>query len=782
MELMKRKRLATVEEAILVYLKDFTRYREEIDVPLAITQMGISRDLGIRRSHVSISLDSARQKDLIEERTLHIIGEARRRKSYFLTHEGMAKALSLETGFFAQEITACLKDGQSFKGNLKELTENIESSISLARLIIHTYEGEVKLNELSSQDELPARQLAIPHVPLLFGREEETEAIHHVLDGSVSVMSITGIAGIGKTAMLAHIMETSPHRSETLWIDIGEWSSVRNISGHMANYLDAHSSPRLKRYLKAHEILDMADIHDILLDLDARMILIFDDIHNSSPKILKFFNMLISSALTSDKILVFLLGRSRPDIVNNYLQNSTKGVFGLDLVGISEDSSIELLRARGFSDNNSLTIAQRSDGHPLYLTLVKDLGPASPDNIEEKLAKEIFDHLSEEEKTIMGRLSVFRESVDPEAIVQEDRDFDILDGLIKQSIVIDDGGWTTHGLLRKFFYERQVKVTQLSSHEIAAEYYSTRPMVSDRVEETHHLIRADDLETALYLLKTEGGDWLKQGYQDEILSIFEEISSARIGDEGSYELKFLAGMAHMQIGNWTQSLDLFTASLTISRDLNDPRKVARTLKQLGALQYHRGNLDEAHALLSEALDLVPDHIHDKDHDLLRSEIDNALGVIFWKLGQIEKAVKAYNEDLSISRQNNNHEGIVRALNNLGIIMSQQGDYDDALQYYAEGIELAERMNDHKLVCILYSNIADSYKLKGSSTEAQRFYERCIELSGDLGFKWQIAESYRGLADIVPNKREHYLKQALTMFERLGASEDARSVRAMIEDG
>ncbi|MCK5038767.1 MAG: tetratricopeptide repeat protein, partial [Thermoplasmata archaeon] len=144
--------------------------------------------------------------------------------------------------------------------------------------------------------------------------------------------------------------------------------------------------------------------------------------------------------------------------------------------------------------------------------------------------------------------------------------------------------------------------------------------------------------------------------------------------------------------------------------------------------------------------------------------------------------KAYNEDLSISRQNNNHEGIVRALNNLGIIMSQQGDYDDALQYYAEGIELAERMNDHKLVCILYSNIADSYKLKGSSTEAQRFYERCIELSGDLGFKWQIAESYRGLADIVPNKREHYLKQALTMFERLGASEDARSVRAMIEDG
>ena len=39
----------------------------------------------------------------------------------------------------------------------------------------------------------------------------------------------------------------------------------------------------------------MADIHDILQDIDARMILVFDDVHNCSTKILKFFNMLISA-------------------------------------------------------------------------------------------------------------------------------------------------------------------------------------------------------------------------------------------------------------------------------------------------------------------------------------------------------------------------------------------------------------------------------------------------------------------------------------------------------
>ncbi len=778
MELMKRKRLATVEEAILVYLKGFTRYREEADVPLAITQMGISRDLGIRRSHISISLDSARQRGLIEERTLHIKGEARRRKSYFLTSQGMIKAQSLEVGFLEQEITARLKDGQIFKGTMEQLTGKVDSSISLARMITHTYEGEVKLDELSDSGESPARQLAIPHISLLLGREEEKEAIQQALDEGISMISINGMAGIGKTAMLAHVLEASTYKSDVLWMDIGEWSSVRNISGHIANYLDGHPSspsPRLKKYLKAHEILDMADIHDILLALDTRMILVFDDIHNSNLKILEFINMLATVSLASDHLGICLVGRSRPNIVDTYLLNDSGRVLVLDLAGISEDSSIELLKSRGFSDNHAIAIAKRAAGHPLYLTLVKNLEPSSSDNMEERLAREIFDQLSKEEKIMMGRLSVFREPVASEAIVQEDEDFAILDELLKQSLVINDGGWTTHGLLRNFFYERQAKKTRRASHETAAEYYSTRMSVNDRVEETHHLIRADDLETAVYLLRTEGGGWLRQGYQDEILSILEEMHPSKIIDEDYYCLKFLAGMAHMQIGNWTRSLDLFTESLAMSRGLDDPENTARALKQLGVLQYRKGDLNEAHVLLFEALSLAG------ENDVLRSEIDNALGVIFWKQGQDERAMKAYNDDLAISRRTNNHEGIARALNNLGIIMTDRGKYDDALQYYAEGIELAERMKDHKLVCILYSNIADSYKLKGSLAEARRFYERCIELSEDLGFKWQIAESYRGLADIVPDKREHYLELALAMFERLGADEDAKCVRDMMKN-
>ena len=64
---MARKRLVTVEEAILLHLFDYSRYIPEDTVPMELAQAGISRSLGVRRSHVSISLDAAKTREFVEE-------------------------------------------------------------------------------------------------------------------------------------------------------------------------------------------------------------------------------------------------------------------------------------------------------------------------------------------------------------------------------------------------------------------------------------------------------------------------------------------------------------------------------------------------------------------------------------------------------------------------------------------------------------------------------------------------------------------------------------------
>ncbi len=777
-ELMKRKRLATVEEAILVYLKDYSRYREEADVPLSVSQMGISRSLGIRRSHISTSLDSAKKRDFIEEKKCHVKGETRKRKSYFLTEGGYARAMELEKAFLEQEVSFMMKNGEEFQGEISKLLEKIDESFSLARILTHTYEGVVHLSEISDEDQSHRISKEIPNISLFIGREDELAEINKIISSSRNIMMVTGIGGIGKTALLAQALKTSERSSEVFWFDIGEWSSIRNTSMHLGNFLDRMGDPRLKKYMLAHEDPDMADVHDILVNLNVNIMLAFDDIHNASQKFLTFLKMLASAGLASKNIGLFLLGRSDPGILENkYLQDAR--CMKMDLTGLSEESSIELLKERGFLQIQARTIAGKSGGHPLYLSLIKDANPGAADDIEKILANDIFNQLGETEKEMLARLSVFREPVNSEAVVLDHNDHDILEDLAGRSLVMKDGGWSTHGLLRNFFYDRQLFGTRLSLHEMASEYYNSKRLVSDRIEETYHLIMADDAETAIFLMRTEGRSWLKQGYQDEIVNLFEMISKTGMLDdvnefENAFELNMLAGLAHTRMGNWPISKILFSQGLQLASVMGDDLMKAKSLHQLGVILYRRGDLEEALEQFVEAIELV------KEQSKLRSEIDNSMGVIYWRLGKSELARASYEEDLAISRDRNDIEGIVRALNNLGILHCEAEDHDRALELYAEAMKLAERDEDHKLISILYSNIADSYKFKGDMSEARRFYERCIQLSEELGFKWQIAEAYRGMAEVIPEERDTYLEKALAIFQGLGAKEDIISVKKMME--
>ena len=53
------------------------------------------------------------------------------------------------------------------------------------------------------------------------------------------------------------------------------------------------------------------------------------------------------------------------------------------------------------------------------------------------------------------------------------------------------------------------------------------------------------------------------------------------------------------------------------------------------------------------------------------------------------------------------------------------------------------------------------------------------MAEDLKFNWQVAEAYRGLAQVSDNKEKH-LQKALAIFQRLGAEEDVKSIKEMME--
>ncbi|MDO9537909.1 MAG: tetratricopeptide repeat protein [Thermoplasmata archaeon] len=767
---MARKRLLTAEEAVLLHLLDYSRYSEGDAVPIDITQAGISSVIGVRRSHVSISLDAAKARETVEEHLSRVKGEKRKRKCYFLTAGGKDQAREIQERVGSSQVAGKLPDGSDFAGALSEMLKLLDGA-RLPRAALLVSEGIIKLPEISrTQVDTSANQ--IPKVENFVGRAEELSKLEDLFSGKIKLLALTGMPGIGKTSLMS--FAAARFQGKVFWYNITEWSSPRNISAHLADFLDRMEFSRLRRYLDAHEIPDLGDVRDILTSLPFHVILIFDDCHKSSGAMKQFTKMLASVCQDSPNLGIGLVSRQVPDVLDiRQMLDSSQSV-NICLEPLDDESSVALLLGRGLAEPDAKIIAKRGAGHPLYLMLASDSGDKTgPENVEDMLAREIASTLSDAENEMLSQLSVFREAVTSDALVETQEDIELLEELENRSILSNLDGWLMHGLLKDYYYARQAPKDRESRHEKAAEFYNLySPGLDGQVECLHHLFEARDFDSAVNGLISRGSNLLGHGYVDEVLRMCALIPANWQNPDDQFGIEFLKASAHDLTGNWSDASASYEKCLSIARELDDTERQAETLRRLGAIQYRKGNLQDAKSIFEQALGMV----QSKD---LQAELQGSLGVALWKLGDASAARKAHEIDLELSETGKNSRGISRALNNLGILDWQADDSTTALERYATALKYAEKIPDNRLIAILYSNMGDVHRTTGKSQEAKRYYERCLELAEDLKFNWQVAEAYRGLAQVMPEKRADYLSRALAIFERLGADDDAKTVREMI---
>ena len=77
-----------VQERILLHLRDYVAFIESVEVPFALSQMGIANAVAIARSNVPRAISGLKEQGLLIERQAHVSGVMRKRKSYFLTSIG----------------------------------------------------------------------------------------------------------------------------------------------------------------------------------------------------------------------------------------------------------------------------------------------------------------------------------------------------------------------------------------------------------------------------------------------------------------------------------------------------------------------------------------------------------------------------------------------------------------------------------------------------------------------------------------------------------------------
>jgi len=118
-----------VQERILLHLLDYTDFKNSVEVPFALSQMGIANAVAIARSNVPRAIAGLKDQGLLIERQAHVKGVSRKRKAYFLTDPGMNLSEETWRRLRSFPLRAILEDGQTVHSTLGDVNQKLPFSM-----------------------------------------------------------------------------------------------------------------------------------------------------------------------------------------------------------------------------------------------------------------------------------------------------------------------------------------------------------------------------------------------------------------------------------------------------------------------------------------------------------------------------------------------------------------------------------------------------------------------------------------------------------------------------
>ena len=274
-------------------------------------------------------------------------------------------------------------------------------------------------------------------------------------------------------------------------------------------------------------------------------------------------------------------------------------------------------------------------------------------------------------------------------------------------------------------------------------------------------------------------------------------------------------------GHWDQAAALHQVALTVARQAGDRAAQASALVELGVVQHLAGDYPAAAASHHQALALY----RDLDNPLGQAYTVNHLGTVQRLAGDYPAAAASHQQALALYRDLDNPLGQAFALGNLGIVQRLAGDYPAAAASHQQALALFRHLDSpyglafvrHDLGVVqwltedypaaaasltealaLYRDIGDRggqaealnslgelLSRTSTSSRARDRHTQALAIARDIGHPLQEARALEGigqchLRDGHPGDGTAYLRQALTIYQRIGAP-GAQRVQGTLHD-
>ena len=234
-------------------------------------------------------------------------------------------------------------------------------------------------------------------------------------------------------------------------------------------------------------------------------------------------------------------------------------------------------------------------------------------------------------------------------------------------------------------------------------------------------------------------------------------------------------------GHWIDRVAVLEQALDAARGLSDRSREGAVLGNLGLAYYCLGQVEKAVERHQQAL-AIARGIGDRLNEGIT--LGN-LGIAYHSLGQVEQAIEYLTPALEIAREIGERRGEGVNLNNLGLAYRDLGQLEKAIEYYQQALAIAREIGNRRGEGNALGNLGLAYQDLGQVEKAIEYYQQALAIAREIGDRlregsWlgNLGIAYKNLGEII--RARQYLSQGLAIFEEIKSPEAERARRQLAE--
>ncbi|MFA5896169.1 MAG: tetratricopeptide repeat protein, partial [Thermoplasmata archaeon] len=726
----RRKRYYTTAQRILIHLS------AEDGGPEARTQDGIAASTMSGRPTVTKWLAMLEERGLLLRERARLPGYELPKFVYRLSDPGWRQAEQLQSRLTSEMVEVHSPSLGTLSMRIPDVPALVSPPLNLVAAVSLIHQGRLDLTSVPPTASRTGESLvwgSLRQVDHLFGRGQELRILDGWYESRGSVLLVTGLAGIGKSALVAGWIQRRRPRAHVFVFQLHRSTKASGLLSDFGAFLATLGRRNLSAHLSQGGALDFPFVERLLArDLGRLPILVvIDSLEQASRDVVRFIRGPLLRVTQSTPTKLILLSRRVP--AWTVPPGKVTPIEVMRLRGLDSVASGDLLRHRGFAadEKGVRDIVASTRGHPLLLHLAVQGASGRVSTIQEYFEKELWGALSTEERTALETASIFRRGVvnrilETAAGVRRRVIEDLrLKNLLEQTV---SGAYLLHDLVREFLHSRMDEQHVRELHDRASRPLLREREPRNRWEGVYHLIMANRMTEAAAYLESEGAPLLDSVAAEEIASLVRGLSLEQMDWSAACVFSEVVGDSLNVLGHIGPALFQYGHAMRMAEDRSESSRVPRLLRKMAFLERCRGRYARALGYAVEAQARLS-QVH-KPKELI--EVLREIALVEQAMGDLSKAVAHLNEAVDLATDASDGAALSRTLLALGSLETQRGHRERGLQYNLEGLRVAQRSGNLTEVArahiVVGTGLAELERLE----ESLAYHDQGLEIAQLLG--------------------------------------------------